>query len=69
MKKKNAPYIMRIIFGIIMVIVYIGMGALMLLNFFNWSNPMICYAIGGLLVVYGIYRGYRQFKGIDYYNN
>lgn len=60
------PHIMRILFGILMVFIYLGMGGLMLINFFNWSEPALYYTIGGLLVVYGIYRGYRQYKGLDY---
>lgn len=60
------PRIMRILFGILMVFIYLGMGGLMLINFFNWSEPALYYPIGGLLVVYGIYRGYRQYKGLDY---
>ena len=60
------PHIMRILFGILMVFIYLGMGGLMLFNFFNWSEPALYYPIGGLLVVYGIYRGYRQYKGLDY---
>lgn len=60
------PHIMRILFGILMVFIYLGMGGLMLINFFNWSEPALYYPIGGLLVVYGIYRGYRQYKGLDY---
>lgn len=62
----NPPHIMRILFGILMVFIYLGMGGLMLINFFNWSEPALYYPIGGLLVVYGIYRGYRQYKGLDY---
>lgn len=31
-------HIMRTIFGIIMVIVYVGMGVLLLINFFNWGG-------------------------------
>ena len=30
-------HIMRTIFGIIMVIVYVGMGVLLIINFFNWA--------------------------------
>ena len=60
------PHIMRILFGILMVFIYLGMGGLMLINFFNWSEPALYYTIGGLLVVYCIYRGYRQYKGLDY---
>ena len=42
------------------------MGVLMLMNFFQWDTPAVYYSLGALFVVYGIYRGYRQFKGMDY---
>ena len=62
----NTPHILRILFGIMMIVIYVGMGVLMLINFFEWDNPTVYYSIGTLLVIYGIYRGYRQYKGLDY---
>ncbi|MCF0214425.1 MAG: hypothetical protein HUK13_08350 [Muribaculaceae bacterium] len=60
--------VFRTVFGIIMICVYIGMGILFFINFFNFepSWTWVRYIIGGLLVIYGIWRGYRQFAGIDY---
>lgn len=55
-----------IAFGIFMIIVYIGVGILFLTNFFNiahWINIVL----GVLFIVYGIFRGYRMFAGVDYY--
>lgn len=59
--------IMRTIFGIIMVIVYVGMGVLLLINFFNWSGDWAWtrYMVGIVLIIYGFWRAYRQVKGID----
>lgn len=60
--------IIGLIFGIFMIIVYVGMGVLLLINFFGWEDPnwMWLRWVGGVvLVLYGIWRGYRQFKGID----
>lgn len=65
-KKSKTPHILRILFGMLMVAIYLGMGVLMLINFFEWSSPAVYYSLGGLFIVYGIYRGYRQFKGLDY---
>lgn len=58
---------MRAIFGVIMIIIYVGMGILLLINFFNWSGDWewTRYGIGVLLIVYGFWRAYRQVKGID----
>lgn len=60
--------LMRTIFGIIMIIIYVGMGVLFLCGVFTWlSGPWAWLRwVGGILfIVYGIWRGYRQFKGID----
>lgn len=59
--------IIRTIFGIIMVIVYVGMGILLLINFFGWSGDLAWtrYVVGIVLVIYGIWRAYRQIAGID----
>lgn len=62
------PETMRNIFGVIMIIVYVGVGVLFLTGFFNsivgtWT--WLRWVAGILLVVYGIWRGYRQFAGID----
>lgn len=62
------PSKMRMIFGIIMIIVYVGMGILLLINYFQWNTPALTWLryIGGVMfVLYGFWRGYRQFKGID----
>lgn len=59
---------MRNIFGIIMILIYIGMGVLFYINFFGFSQSWEWFRwVGGsLFIIYGIWRGYRQFKGIDY---
>lgn len=66
--KPSVPSTMRVVFGIFMIIVYVGMGVLLLINFFDWGPGILQWLrwIGGILfVVYGIWRAYRQFKGID----
>lgn len=60
-------HIMRTIFGIIMVIVYVGMGVLLIINFFSWGGDWAWtrYVVGIVLIIYGFWRAYRQVKGID----
>lgn len=60
----------KIFFGIFMILLYFGMAALMVINFFGWNTPPFTWLRWVFAVVfglYGIYRGYRQVKGIDYY--
>lgn len=58
---------MRAIFGLIMVIVYIGVGVLLLVNFFGWeaSWTWVRWVVGIILIIYGAFRAVRYFKGID----
>lgn len=64
----RTPQTMRNIFGIIMIIIYVGMGILCFINFFGFSAGgwQVLRWIGGVVfTLYGIYRAYRQFKGVD----
>lgn len=61
---------MRIIFGIFMVLIYLGMGVLCLINFFgapadNLGWTIARYVVGIVLIIYGVWRGYRMYAGID----
>lgn len=63
--KKNSDSMLggfRIVFGIFMVIVYIGMGVLMLVDFFQFSWAWARYLLAVVFIVYGFWRGYRQFN-------
>lgn len=53
----------RLIFGIFMVLVYVGVGLLFIFDVFNIDNRVISYIVGGLLCVYGVWRGYRLYIG------
>ena len=67
-KKTNGTSVMRVVFGIIMIIIYVGMGVLLLINFFDWGPGIQQWLrwIGGIAFsVYGIWRAIRQFWGID----
>jgi len=61
-RQTGTPQKMRNIFGIIMILVYIGVGVLFLTGFFE---SRLRWVAGGILIAYGIWRGYRQFTGID----
>ena len=58
---------LRALFGIIMIIVYVGMGVLLLINYFQWGGDWAWtrYIVGVMLIIYGLWRAYRQVKGID----
>lgn len=51
-------------FGIFMVIIYVGMGVLLIINFFDWSADWAWtrWVVGIVLIIYGIFRGWRQYK-------
>lgn len=59
--------VMLAIFGIIMIIVYVGMGVLLLINHFGWDGDWAWtrYVVGVMLIIYGLWRAYRQIAGID----
>lgn len=60
---------MRTIFGIFMIIIYIGMGILCVTNWFGYPETtgwtIGRWIVGVVLIIYGIWRGYRQYAGID----
>ncbi len=64
---------LRLIFGIFMIVVYLGMAYLLIVNFFGWGETatwnIIRYGMAAVFGLYGIYRAYRQVTGIDYYRN
>lgn len=64
----GTPRTMRTVFGIIMILVYLAMGVLFLIGFFaplygSWT--WLRWVGGGIFLAYGLWRGYRQFAGID----
>ena len=59
----NLPKGGRLIFGIFMIIVYVGVGLLFIFDVFNIDNVAISASVGGVLCAYGVWRGYRLFKG------
>ncbi|MDE6576641.1 MAG: hypothetical protein K2J82_08445 [Muribaculaceae bacterium] len=61
----NMPKGGRLVFGIFMVIVYLAVGLLFIFDVFNIDNVAVSAVVGGLLVVYGFWRGYRLYKGMN----
>lgn len=55
----------RIGIGVIMVIIYLAVGLLFILNIFDIWNRAVSCSVGGLLILYGIWRGYRLYKGMN----
>lgn len=65
-RRNNLPStnsILGITFGIFMVFVYVGMGILLFINFFNWGADWAWtrWVVGAVLIIYGIFRGYRTY--------
>lgn len=60
-----APKGARMAFGIIMVLVYEGVGLLFIFNVFDIISYTVSCIIGAFLIVYGIFRAYRLYKGIN----
>lgn len=63
--------ILGVVFGIFMVIVYVGMGVLLFINFFNWGSDWAWtrWVVGAVLIVYGIYRGFRTYTSVKTHGN
>lgn len=66
-RDRKPAKVMLAIFGIIMIIVYVGMGVLLLINYFGWDGDWAWtrYVVGVMLIIYGLWRAYRQIAGID----
>ncbi len=63
--EKGKPTGMNIVFGVIMIAIYLGMAYLLLFTpFFANLYDVVRYVMGGVFVVYGIFRGYRLFVGM-----
>ncbi len=61
----NQPKGMRLVFGIFMIVVYLAIGALFIADVFNIDNAAISMTVGIILCVYGVWRGYRLYKGLN----
>lgn len=63
--RPQAPKGARLAFGIFMILFYIGVGILFFLNIFQIDSAAIRIIIGVLLCAYGVFRGYRLYKGMN----
>lgn len=59
----GAPKGARLAFGILMILVYLGVGLLFIFNVFSIDSTALSCVIGGLLCAYGVWRGVRLYKG------
>ena len=59
----NLPKGGRLIFGIFMILVYLAVGLLFIFDVFNIDNIAISASVGGVLCLYGVWRGYRLWRG------
>ena len=56
---------MNVVFGMIMIAIYLGMAYLLLFSsFFSNFYDIVRYIMGGVFAVYGVFRGYRLFVGM-----
>ncbi|MBD5228496.1 MAG: hypothetical protein HDS69_00385 [Bacteroidales bacterium] len=66
-QKTAMPLSLRIVFGIFMVLVFGFVGLMLLFNWFNviydpsWN--WLRWVGGPIFILYGIFRGYRLYKG------
>ena len=56
---------MNVVFGMIMIAIYLGMAYLLLFtSLFSNLYDIVRYIMGGVFAVYGVFRGYRLFVGM-----
>lgn len=71
MEKRDSKFSFKMVWGIIMVCVYLGMAYLIVFSpLFNELSPIsktVRVVIAILFSIYGLYRGYRLWK--NYFNN
>ena len=61
MRQSSVTQVLKMLFGIFMVLVYLGMAVLMAIDFFNLGRLRWLFAV--VFAAYGLYRGYREIKG------
>lgn len=64
--RADVPQIMRNIFGVFMILIYVGMGVALFFNAFQFAPQFswVRYVGGTLFIIYGFWRAYRQVKGM-----
>jgi hypothetical protein len=61
----GAPKGARLVFGIFMILVYLGVGLLFIFNVFDLWSKALSIVMGAILCAYGVWRGYRLYKGYN----
>ena len=64
-KKKASMKSIKVMFGLFMIFIYVGMGIAVLLGMFDWLPRWARYSLGTLFIVYGAWRCYRYVAGVD----
>ena len=64
--KQKRPLGMNIVLGMVMIAIYLGMAYLLLFTtFFSNLHDLVRYIMGVVFALYGIFRGYRLFVGMN----
>lgn len=61
MRQSSVTQVLKMLFGIFMVLVYLCMAVLMAIDLFNLGRLRWLFAV--VFAAYGLYRGYREIKG------
>lgn len=61
----QTPKGMRLAFGIFMVLFYVAVGIFFIVNILNINNKTLSIIVGAILCAYGVFRGYRLYKGMN----
>ncbi len=64
-QQKWKPSTIRVVMGIMMKSIYLGMSYMLLLTRMFDLNDTVRYVMGGVFALYGIFRGYRLFVGMN----
>ena len=61
----NLPKGGRLVFAIFMILVYLAVGLLFIFDVFKIDNTAVSASVGGVLCAYGVWRGYRLYRGMN----
>lgn len=62
---KKQPKSITYMLGTFMIFIYVGMGVITLLGFFDWLPRWARFSLGCLFIVYGVWRFYRRVSGME----
>ncbi len=64
-QQKWKPSTIRVVKGIMMIAINLGMSYMLLFTRMFDLNDTVRYVMGGVFALYGIFRGYRLFVGMN----